>query len=377
MDERREFARANHLCFGCFSNDGHISKNCQNRLLREECGKRHPTPLHYSSATVKSEYSSKTEEALKPSDGKANANTVVVCSNQDRSTVVTNCMILPVLLSHKQMPEKVVQVYAILDEASDTTFVKTSVMHGLGIEGTKTSLQLNTMLGRQQIYVNRIEGLIVRRLDEQVEIELSKTYSRDNIPSRRDQIPTPDIAGKWKHLKKIKDKLLPYQKDTEVGLLIGCNCPRALKRKEVILGKGDEPYAVRSILGWGIIGPVGFANRDNLQASCNWIVAQERINSSDTLRFMLQANSKEVIMVVSKFFEQDFSEDKDYNTSGLSYEDRRFITIADHGISHKDNGHYELPLPFKKPNLLLPDNRPIVMRHLMRLKHKFTSDPKV
>ena len=93
---------------------------------------------------------------------------------------------------------------------------------------------------------------------------------------------------------------------------------------------------------------------------------------------MLQANSKEVInpMVVSKFFEQDFSEDKDYNTSGLSYEDRRFLTIAEHGISHKDNGHYELPLPFITPNLLLPDNRPIVMRHLMRLKHKFTSDPK-
>ena len=27
MDERREFVRVNHLCVGCFSNDGHISKN--------------------------------------------------------------------------------------------------------------------------------------------------------------------------------------------------------------------------------------------------------------------------------------------------------------------------------------------------------------
>ena len=378
MDERRDFVRVNHLCFGCFSNDGHISKNCQNRLLCEECGKRHPTPLHYSSAPVKSEDSSKTKEALKPSDGKANSNAVAVCSNQDRSTVVTNCMILPVLLSHKEIPEKVVQVYAILDEASDTTFVKTSVMHDLGIEGTKTSLQLNTMLGREQIDVNRIEGLIVKRLDEQVEIELPKTYSRDNIPSRRDQIPTPDIADKWKHLKKIKDKLLPYQKDTEVGLLIGCNCPRALKPKEVILGKSEEPYAVRSILGWGIIGPVGVANEDNLQASCNRIVAQESVNSCDTLSFMLQANSKEIIdpVIVSKFFEQDFSESKDHSTLGLSHEDRLFLKIVEQGISHKDNGHYELPLPFKTPNLLLPDNRHIVLRHLMRLKHKFASDPK-
>ena len=378
MDERREFVRVNHLCFGCFGNDGHISKNCRNRLTCEECGKCHPTPLHYSSTPVKSEELNKTKEAEKPSDGSASVNTSGVYSNQDHNTVVTNCMILPVLLSHKQMPEKVVQVYALLDEASDTTFVKTSVMHGLEIEGTRTSLQLNTMMGREQIDVNRIEGLIVKRLDEQVEIELPKTYSRDNIPSRPDQIPTSDTAQKWKHLQKIKDKLLPYQKDIEVGLLIGCNCPRALKPKEVILGKGEEPYAVRTILGWGIIGPVGFVNEDNLQASCNRIVAQETINSSDTLSFMLQANSKEVInpVVVSKFFEQDFSESKDLNKIGLSYEDKRFLKIAGHGVRYTDNGHYELPLPFKASNLLLPDNRHVAMRHLIRLKHKFASDPK-
>ena len=26
--------------------------------------------------------------------------------------------------------------------------------------------------------------------------------------------------------------------------------------REVITGKGDEPYAVRSLLGWAVIGPV-------------------------------------------------------------------------------------------------------------------------
>ena len=107
-----------------------------------------------------------------------------------------------------------------------------------------------TMLGREQTDVNRIEGLVVNRLDEQVEMELPKTYSRyNNIPSRNDQIPTPDIADKWKHLKKIKDKLLQYQKDTEVGIVIGCNCLHVLKPKEVILGKDEEPYTVWSILG--------------------------------------------------------------------------------------------------------------------------------
>ena len=44
--------------------------------------------------------------------------------------------------------------------------------------------------------------------------------------------------------------------NVEVGLLIGCNYPKALKPKEVILGNDSDPYAVKTELGWGIIGPV-------------------------------------------------------------------------------------------------------------------------
>ena len=42
----------------------------------------------------------------------------------------------------------------------------------------------------------------------------------------------------------------------DVGILIRCYCPRALKPREVIPGKGDDPYAIRTLLGWGIVGPV-------------------------------------------------------------------------------------------------------------------------
>ena len=85
-------------------------------------------------------------------------------------------------------------MYALLDDASDTTFIKESVREQLGIEGLETTLQLSTMLGREKIAVRKVEGLVAKRLDKQVEIQLPKTYTRDSIPSRRDQIPTPEIA---------------------------------------------------------------------------------------------------------------------------------------------------------------------------------------
>ena len=150
---------------------------------------------------------------------------------------------MPVWLHHKESPEREVMTYGLLDEASDTTF-KLDILRNLGLNGPEIKLSLFTMLGREEISVEKMSGLVVQQMDKRVEIELPKTYSRSKIPSGRDQIPTAEVANKWPYLKKIADKLFPYQSNMEVGLLLGCNCPRAIKPKEVILGKGDDPYAV-------------------------------------------------------------------------------------------------------------------------------------
>ena len=71
---------------------------------------------------------------------------------------------------------------------------------------------------------------MVQRFDEGTTVGLPRAYSRDSIPSRRDQIPTSETAKKWPHLKGIEDKIPPLQNNIDVGILIGCNCPRARKK---------------------------------------------------------------------------------------------------------------------------------------------------
>ena len=122
------------------------------------------------------------------------------------ASLITNCRIVLVDLFHKANPEKQIKVYALLDDARETTFVITQVQEKLGIEGVQTSLNLSTMLGREVLEVERIDGLIVHRLDGRVQVELPKAYARESIPSRRDQIPTPEVADMWPHLQKIRDK---------------------------------------------------------------------------------------------------------------------------------------------------------------------------
>ena len=148
------------------------------------------------------------------------------------------------------------------------------------------------------------------------------------------------------------------------------------------MGKGEEPYVVRTLLGWGIIGPVCPLEdiqpdcKEHLVSSCNRILAYE----VDTGRcsnhsFVLNSQTKEEInpFAVRRMFEWDFSEE---STSGLglSKEDRRFLAIAREGITQLENGHYELPLPLKNPNVVLPNNRESAFCRLLQLKRRFLPD---
>ena len=291
--------------------------------------------------------------------------TASVCSAVDWHGVVTNSLINPAFVHHKDNPEVKIMIYAVLDDASDTTFITTNVKEKLGIPGMNSKLILSTMLGKEEIPVSRVDGLVVERIDQHVQVELPKSYTREQIPSRRDQIPKPEDAAAWPHLKRIKDKIMPYQEEVEVGLLIGCNCPKAIKPKEVIVGRGEDPYAVRTLLGWGIIGPVSLSvcvERDceeNAVSSRNRIIAGQvdtgRLSTNHS--FVLSSQTKEEItpFSVQRMFEQDFSE-RYNNDPGLSKEDRRFLAIATEGITQLENGHYELPLPLRDPDLRLPNN---------------------
>ena len=229
--------------------------SCLDRFTCEECGRPHHTLLHgvkpkssnpqpdtKAKSSVlqpkKKEPQKDARSESKPASESSNSNAISAAHSSvpGNASLITNCRIVLVDLFHKANPEKQIKVYALLDDASDTTFVTTQVQEKLGIEGVQTSLNLSTMLGREVLEVERIDGLIVQRLDGRVQVELPKAYARESIPSRRDQIPTPEVADQWPHLQKIRDKIPPYEKDAEIGLLIGCNCPKAIKPKEVIHG---------------------------------------------------------------------------------------------------------------------------------------------
>ena len=115
---------------------------------------------------------------------------------------------------------------------------------------------------------------------------------------------------------------------------------------------------------------------EHLASSCNRILAYEVDTGRCSNRsFVLNSQTKEEInpFAVRRMFERDFSEEST-SGSGLSKEDRRFLAIASEGITPLENGHYELPLPLKNPNVVLPNNRESTFRRLLQFKRIFLAD---
>ena len=83
-------------------------------------------------------------------------------------------------------------------------------------------------------------------LKGEVRIPLPKIYTRETIPYKPRQIPKPEVAMQWKNLNCIAEELMPYREDVQVGMLIGTNCPKAMKPCAVIPGGDNDPYGIKT-----------------------------------------------------------------------------------------------------------------------------------
>ena len=83
-------------------------------------------------------------------------------------------------------------------------------MKALGIEGSDTDLILTTIDGTRSVTKKAIEGLVVANIkEEDVMLDLPRTFTRRVIPADRNEIPRPDVICKMSHLEKISTEIPP------------------------------------------------------------------------------------------------------------------------------------------------------------------------
>lgn len=228
----------------------------------------------------------------------------------------------------------------------------------LQADKSPVKLKLTTMTGKDtMVKSERISGLRVRGYSSTTYIDLPPVYTKDCIPVNHAHIPTCEAAKLWNHLSAIADEI-PSLKDCEAGLLNGYNCARALAPRQVIVGEYDEPYALKTDLGWSIVGPsLPKPDFSGVTSFCHRLSVKEipPLTPADAIRVL----------------ESDFKDVDDDKT--LSQDDIIFLNKLSDGIRKNSFGHFEMPLPFKE-RTCLPDNRQLALVRLNHLKRKLLKD---
>ena len=360
LTERRKTLMTKGACFRCLLR-GHVARNCSSGARCRVCGGRHSVLLH--------EY--------KPTPGDNSA----TCFSMTAGS--TSCsMIIPVRISHPTS-SKEVSVYAILDNQSDTSFIHESVKEALQLTGQPVELSLSTMLATEKIIPScKIENITVRGLNRSIPVTIPRCYTRSIMPADRDHIPTPKIAKDWPHLSEMANELQP-QLDIPIGLLIGYDCSKALEPQSVIPSVGNGPFAIDTVLGWGIIGSSTSHYVDEAEdivgPSHTTTVLNSNLNDTSPMdipkpSICLRTSIREIFSpkdCVHKL-ESDFHAlDSDQS---FSQEDLSFLQKVSANILQRENGKYEMPLPFKTDDPVMPDNESVVRKRLLHLKKRLCAN---
>ena len=125
-------------------------------------------------------------------------------------------MIVPVRVHHKDCPSVEVSVYTILNDGSDSTFITNSTLRDLGVKGTEVSLKFNTIHGENSIPAQKVEGLVVQKLDKDAIVEVDNLLKQMSVVSGQLQ-QLSDTVAKFVKCKFCQKKFFKSLDDNDVS----------------------------------------------------------------------------------------------------------------------------------------------------------------
>ena len=132
---------------------------------------------------------------------------------------------------------------------------------------------------------------------------------------------------------------------------------KLLEPHEVLRSEDGGPYAVRTLLGWTINGPLGRPSKSSRTAN--------RIQSHAVL-------DQQFV----RFCEMEFNGSQFSIEKGLSQDDKRALAIMEESAELR-GGHYEIALPWKVFPPDLPNNKIVAEHRLGLLKKRLLKDPEL
>lgn len=109
-------------------------------------------------------------------------------------------------------------------------------------------------------------------LDENFFVELPCVFSVPSLPMSNDSIRTQEDVISFPYLRDLQIQTI----DSDIGLLFGCDVPKALELHETCVSQGQDPFATQTIFGWTVNGPL--VRMVQPQPVYNFIKADEELS---------------------------------------------------------------------------------------------------
>ena len=153
-------------------------------------------------------------------------------------------------------------------------------------------------------------------------------------------------------------------------MLNGANCTRALEPIKVIPSRNDGPYAMKTVLGWCIVGPINYRNLSEGKISCNPTAAMKAAGSKVGRHYLTMVNKVTLDDNVKSMFKKNY--EQEFSIIGETAEDVA-LRLMDQETVQVGN-HYEVPLPLKLTDFAFPNNTFAATKRLNCLKARFIRD---
>ncbi|XP_033096690.1 uncharacterized protein LOC117100961 [Anneissia japonica] len=238
-DQKVQLVKLKRLCFRCLA-PGHVAAKCTKKWTCKKCG------------------SGKHHETVHPPPRSEASPDQQITSNCTSSGGRVYLRILPVVVTTYTGIQ--VSTLALLDQGSDASLCSESLRKQLGVRGERIKYKSTTINGDIDRVGFKFELTVKGKYEDQVmPVDF---LSVPKIPASADSRPRVNDLGKWSHLNNLPWE--DYEFD-EVGLMIGSDAPQAFwvleERKSKRKGNSKDPYAVKTLLGWSVMGPGGPGRR--------------------------------------------------------------------------------------------------------------------
>ncbi len=118
--------------------------------------------------------------------------------------------------------------------------------------------------------------------------------------------------------------------------------PEALEPWQIIRSQNNGPYAIKTLFGWAVNGPIKRLE-EYVVENCPHVTV-----------------NRITVMKLNELWEQ----------MGMSKEDHQFMDFVSHSAK-PINGHYHIGLPLRNEKVAMPNNRAIVEQRSLNLQRKF------